>query len=85
MYNTCSIAPHRRRVSKIWTTHFATHNGGRCVALRTRSVDYVRALRRVMCFTGICVANTDSRHFKDLVADIYRFAPIWAKAGDTQR
>uniref|UniRef100_A0A8C5CB88 Peptidase M20 domain containing 1, tandem duplicate 2 n=1 Tax=Gadus morhua TaxID=8049 RepID=A0A8C5CB88_GADMO len=34
---------------------------------------------------GICVANTDSRHFKDLVADIYRFIPIWAKAGDAQR
>ncbi|CAL8319261.1 unnamed protein product [Merluccius merluccius] len=34
---------------------------------------------------GICVANTDSRHYKDLAADIYRFAPIWAKAGDAQR
>uniref|UniRef100_A0A8C4ZZR5 Peptidase M20 domain containing 1, tandem duplicate 2 n=1 Tax=Gadus morhua TaxID=8049 RepID=A0A8C4ZZR5_GADMO len=42
-------------------------------------------LRPVICFPGICVANTDSRHFKDLVADIYRFIPIWAKAGDAQR
>ncbi|CAL8367367.1 unnamed protein product [Lota lota] len=34
---------------------------------------------------GLCIANTDSRHYKDLAADIYRFAPIWAKGGDTQR
>ncbi|KAG7221559.1 hypothetical protein INR49_017090, partial [Caranx melampygus] len=34
---------------------------------------------------GICVGNTDSRHFKDLTSDIYRFAPVWFKPGDTQR
>lgn len=34
---------------------------------------------------GICVGNTDSRHYKDLTTDIYRFAPIWAKPGDSQR
>ncbi|XP_034552591.1 N-fatty-acyl-amino acid synthase/hydrolase PM20D1.2-like [Notolabrus celidotus] len=34
---------------------------------------------------GICVGNTDSRHFKDLTNDIYRFAPIWFKPGDPQR
>ncbi|XP_010780815.1 N-fatty-acyl-amino acid synthase/hydrolase PM20D1.2 [Notothenia coriiceps] len=34
---------------------------------------------------GICIGNTDSRHFKDLTNDIYRFAPIWFKPGDAQR
>ncbi|XP_027876762.1 N-fatty-acyl-amino acid synthase/hydrolase PM20D1.2 isoform X1 [Xiphophorus couchianus] len=34
---------------------------------------------------GICVGNTDSRHFKDLTNDIYRFAPVWFKPGDAQR
>ncbi|XP_040049624.2 N-fatty-acyl-amino acid synthase/hydrolase PM20D1.2 isoform X2 [Gasterosteus aculeatus] len=34
---------------------------------------------------GICIGNTDSRHFKDLTDDIYRFAPVWFKPGDAQR
>uniref|UniRef100_A0A671V903 Peptidase M20 domain containing 1, tandem duplicate 2 n=1 Tax=Sparus aurata TaxID=8175 RepID=A0A671V903_SPAAU len=34
---------------------------------------------------GICIGNTDSRHFKDLTNDIYRFAPVWFKPGDAQR
>ncbi|XP_035014916.1 N-fatty-acyl-amino acid synthase/hydrolase PM20D1.2 [Hippoglossus stenolepis] len=34
---------------------------------------------------GMCTANTDSRHFKDLTKDIYRFIPLWLKPGDTQR
>uniref|UniRef100_A0A3Q4B9W0 Peptidase M20 dimerisation domain-containing protein n=1 Tax=Mola mola TaxID=94237 RepID=A0A3Q4B9W0_MOLML len=34
---------------------------------------------------GICIGNTDSRHFKDLTNDIYRFAPLWFKPGDAQR
>lgn len=34
---------------------------------------------------GICVGNTDSRHFKDLTSSIYRFAPVWFKQGDAQR
>ncbi|XP_061703209.1 N-fatty-acyl-amino acid synthase/hydrolase PM20D1.2 [Syngnathoides biaculeatus] len=34
---------------------------------------------------GICVGNTDSRHFKDLTRDIYRFAPLWFKPGDAKR
>ncbi|XP_047424544.1 N-fatty-acyl-amino acid synthase/hydrolase PM20D1.2 [Mugil cephalus] len=34
---------------------------------------------------GICIGNTDSRHFRDLTKDIYRFAPIWFKPGDAQR
>uniref|UniRef100_A0A4W6DLU1 Peptidase M20 domain containing 1, tandem duplicate 2 n=1 Tax=Lates calcarifer TaxID=8187 RepID=A0A4W6DLU1_LATCA len=34
---------------------------------------------------GICIGNTDSRHFKDLTSDIYRFAPVWFKPGDAQR
>ncbi|XP_040922804.1 N-fatty-acyl-amino acid synthase/hydrolase PM20D1.2 [Toxotes jaculatrix] len=34
---------------------------------------------------GICIGNTDSRHFKDLTSDIYRFAPVWFKPGDPQR
>ncbi|CAJ1084722.1 N-fatty-acyl-amino acid synthase/hydrolase PM20D1.2-like [Xyrichtys novacula] len=34
---------------------------------------------------GICVGNTDSRHFKELTNDIYRFAPVWFKPGDPQR
>ncbi|XP_075955493.1 N-fatty-acyl-amino acid synthase/hydrolase PM20D1.2 [Anarhichas minor] len=34
---------------------------------------------------GICIGNTDSRHFKDLTNDIYRFTPVWFKPGDAQR
>ncbi|XP_066527810.1 N-fatty-acyl-amino acid synthase/hydrolase PM20D1.2-like [Hoplias malabaricus] len=34
---------------------------------------------------GICVGNTDSRHYTDLAKDIYRFAPTWFKPGDAQR
>ncbi|KAM9856158.1 N-fatty-acyl-amino acid synthase/hydrolase PM20D1.2-like [Aulostomus maculatus] len=34
---------------------------------------------------GVCVGNTDSRHFRDLTKDIYRFAPLWFKPGDAQR
>ncbi|KAM9785961.1 N-fatty-acyl-amino acid synthase/hydrolase PM20D1.2-like [Neosynchiropus ocellatus] len=34
---------------------------------------------------GICVGNTDSRHFKDLTRDIYRFIPLWFKPGDSKR
>ncbi|TRY84764.1 hypothetical protein DNTS_027446 [Danionella cerebrum] len=34
---------------------------------------------------GICVGNTDSRHYKDITRDIYRFAPSWFKPGDPQR
>lgn len=34
---------------------------------------------------AICVANTDSRHFKDLSKSIYRFTPVIYKPGDAQR
>lgn len=34
---------------------------------------------------GLCIGNTDSRHYTDLAKDIYRFAPTWIKPGDTQR
>ncbi|XP_053705468.1 N-fatty-acyl-amino acid synthase/hydrolase PM20D1.2 isoform X1 [Synchiropus splendidus] len=34
---------------------------------------------------GVCVGNTDSRHFKDLTRDIYRFIPLWFKPGDSKR
>ncbi|XP_028265605.1 N-fatty-acyl-amino acid synthase/hydrolase PM20D1.2 [Parambassis ranga] len=34
---------------------------------------------------GICIGNTDSRYFKDLTNDIYRFSPVWFKPGDAQR
>ncbi|XP_056588199.1 N-fatty-acyl-amino acid synthase/hydrolase PM20D1.2 [Triplophysa dalaica] len=34
---------------------------------------------------GICIGNTDSRHYKDITRDIYRFAPSWFKPGDPQR
>lgn len=34
---------------------------------------------------GICVGNTDSRHYRDITQDIYRFAPSWFKPGDPQR
>ncbi|KAL7864693.1 hypothetical protein AOLI_G00161130 [Acnodon oligacanthus] len=34
---------------------------------------------------GICIGNTDSRHYTDLTKDIYRFAPTWFKPGDAQR
>ncbi|KAF7667440.1 hypothetical protein LDENG_00060380 [Lucifuga dentata] len=34
---------------------------------------------------GICIGNTDSRHFKELTNDTYRFTPTWFKPGDSQR
>uniref|UniRef100_A0A8C7KMN1 Peptidase M20 domain containing 1 n=1 Tax=Oncorhynchus kisutch TaxID=8019 RepID=A0A8C7KMN1_ONCKI len=34
---------------------------------------------------GVCIGNTDSRHYTDLAKDIYRFAPTWIRPGDTQR
>lgn len=34
---------------------------------------------------GICIGNTDSRHYTELTKDIYRFAPTWFKPGDAQR
>ncbi|XP_055748128.1 N-fatty-acyl-amino acid synthase/hydrolase PM20D1.2-like [Salvelinus fontinalis] len=34
---------------------------------------------------GICIGNTDSRHYTDLAKDIYRFAPTWFRPGDAQR
>ncbi|XP_053499242.1 N-fatty-acyl-amino acid synthase/hydrolase PM20D1.2 [Ictalurus furcatus] len=34
---------------------------------------------------GICVGNTDSRHYTPLTKDIYRFSPTWFKPGDPQR
>ncbi|XP_068604549.1 N-fatty-acyl-amino acid synthase/hydrolase PM20D1.2 [Brachionichthys hirsutus] len=34
---------------------------------------------------GVCIGNTDSRHFKDLTDNIYRFVPAWFKPGDSQR
>ncbi|XP_053096674.1 N-fatty-acyl-amino acid synthase/hydrolase PM20D1.2 isoform X2 [Pangasianodon hypophthalmus] len=34
---------------------------------------------------GVCVGNTDSRHYTPLTKDIYRFAPTWFKPGDPQR
>ncbi|KAJ8265118.1 hypothetical protein COCON_G00142170 [Conger conger] len=34
---------------------------------------------------GVCVGNTDSRHYADLTRDLYRFAPTWFKPGDPQR
>ncbi|XP_034028813.1 N-fatty-acyl-amino acid synthase/hydrolase PM20D1.2-like isoform X2 [Thalassophryne amazonica] len=34
---------------------------------------------------GLCVGNTDSRHFKELTKNIYRFSPTWFKPGDLQR
>uniref|UniRef100_A0A8C2HNN9 Peptidase M20 domain containing 1, tandem duplicate 2 n=1 Tax=Cyprinus carpio TaxID=7962 RepID=A0A8C2HNN9_CYPCA len=34
---------------------------------------------------GICVGNTDSRHYKDIQKDIYHFVPSWFKPGDPQR
>ncbi|KAG9328503.1 hypothetical protein JZ751_013495, partial [Albula glossodonta] len=34
---------------------------------------------------GVCVGNTDSRHYGDLTKNIYRFAPNWFKPGDPQR
>nr|XP_043894111.1 N-fatty-acyl-amino acid synthase/hydrolase PM20D1.2 isoform X3 [Solea senegalensis] len=34
---------------------------------------------------GICVGNTDSRHFKDFTKDIFRFIPAWLKSGDYLR
>lgn len=42
-------------------------------------------LHMMFACAGICVGNTDSRHFKDLTNDIYRFAPVWFKPGDAQR
>ncbi|XP_052449840.1 N-fatty-acyl-amino acid synthase/hydrolase PM20D1.1 [Carassius gibelio] len=34
---------------------------------------------------GVCVGNTDSRHYTELSPDIYRFAPSWYKPGDSAR
>ncbi|KAJ8257789.1 hypothetical protein GJAV_G00189700 [Gymnothorax javanicus] len=34
---------------------------------------------------GVCVGNTDSRHYADLTKHIYRFAPTWFKPGDQRR
>ncbi|XP_006628512.1 N-fatty-acyl-amino acid synthase/hydrolase PM20D1.2 [Lepisosteus oculatus] len=34
---------------------------------------------------GICVGNTDSRHYVDLAKDTYRFTPTWFKKGDLRR
>ncbi|XP_035238051.1 N-fatty-acyl-amino acid synthase/hydrolase PM20D1.2-like [Anguilla anguilla] len=34
---------------------------------------------------GVCVGNTDSRHYVDLTTDIYRYAPTWFKPGDPGR
>uniref|UniRef100_A0A4W5PR23 Peptidase M20 domain containing 1 n=1 Tax=Hucho hucho TaxID=62062 RepID=A0A4W5PR23_9TELE len=34
---------------------------------------------------GLCIGNTDSRHYTDLTKDIYRFTPTWIRPGDTQR
>ncbi|KAL3974750.1 MFS transporter (glycerol-3-phosphate transporter) [Sarotherodon galilaeus] len=34
---------------------------------------------------GICIGNTDSRHFVDLTKNIYRFSPAWFKPGDPER
>lgn len=52
--------------------------GGVClVTLLTRHVMFACA--------GVCVGNTDSRHFRDLTSNIYRFAPLWFKPGDAQR
>ncbi|CAN9516000.1 unnamed protein product [Ophioblennius macclurei] len=34
---------------------------------------------------GICIGNTDSRHFRNLTSNIYRFSPLWFKPGDPQR
>nr|XP_057907219.1 N-fatty-acyl-amino acid synthase/hydrolase PM20D1.2-like [Doryrhamphus excisus] len=39
----------------------------------------------VVVAPGICVGNTDSRHFKALTTDIYRFIPLWFKPGDAKR
>ncbi|KAG1961968.1 M20/M25/M40 family metallo-hydrolase [Pimephales promelas] len=40
---------------------------------------------RLTVAPSICVGNTDSRHYKDITRDIYRFAPSWFKPGDPQR
>ncbi|XP_057175777.1 N-fatty-acyl-amino acid synthase/hydrolase PM20D1.1-like [Triplophysa rosa] len=34
---------------------------------------------------GICIGNTDSRHYTELSLNIYRFAPSWYKPGDSAR
>ncbi|XP_053338993.1 N-fatty-acyl-amino acid synthase/hydrolase PM20D1.2-like [Clarias gariepinus] len=34
---------------------------------------------------GVCVGNTDSRHYTPLTKNIYRFNPTWFKPGDPQR
>ncbi|KAJ8016745.1 hypothetical protein DPEC_G00010550 [Dallia pectoralis] len=34
---------------------------------------------------GLCIGNTDSRHYTELAKDIYRFAPTWFRPGDPQR
>ncbi|XP_030077534.1 N-fatty-acyl-amino acid synthase/hydrolase PM20D1 [Microcaecilia unicolor] len=34
---------------------------------------------------GVCIGNTDSRHYLNLTSSIYRFSPIWLKAEDLGR
>nr|XP_055044045.1 N-fatty-acyl-amino acid synthase/hydrolase PM20D1.1 [Misgurnus anguillicaudatus] len=34
---------------------------------------------------GICIGNTDSRHYTELTSNIYRFVPSWYKPGDSAR
>ncbi|XP_069489270.1 N-fatty-acyl-amino acid synthase/hydrolase PM20D1 [Ambystoma mexicanum] len=34
---------------------------------------------------GVCVGNTDSRHYLNLTRNIYRFSPIWLKPEDLSR
>nr|XP_023649262.1 N-fatty-acyl-amino acid synthase/hydrolase PM20D1 isoform X1 [Paramormyrops kingsleyae] len=34
---------------------------------------------------GLCIGNTDSRHYTTLTKNVYRFAPVWFKPGDTKR
>nr|XP_033774719.1 N-fatty-acyl-amino acid synthase/hydrolase PM20D1 isoform X2 [Geotrypetes seraphini] len=34
---------------------------------------------------GVCIGNTDSRHYLNLTKNIYRFSPIWLKAEDLSR
>ncbi|KAJ0064343.1 hypothetical protein NL108_006352, partial [Boleophthalmus pectinirostris] len=33
---------------------------------------------------GLCIGNTDSRHYTDLSSGIYRFTPVWFKPGDVR-
>ncbi|XP_029428786.1 N-fatty-acyl-amino acid synthase/hydrolase PM20D1-like [Rhinatrema bivittatum] len=38
-----------------------------------------------MVAPGVCIGNTDSRHFVNLTDSIYRFSPIWLKREDLGR